>query len=264
MTRFALSHLIVVLSKFSTMLRCSGGAFGTVRHTTRVSSGTLGQNAVTSRRMNTLLAVLAIAPFLALVGCCPHELTSPQAVNVDPLFSAVVPQDRSTLLPLFPNASEVIAAGGRHKDGYPAADGILDWVQQRYPEDRYGYLVVTADVYLVRSPAEAERFFDFEWRKRWWKPDLSKFTLRGTGENRCVISYYRRPRYGSDVPFSCSHSTDHDSFVTFLKGRVIVTIEQRSDGTDPAAKERLIREVAQLLTSSTSSVASDPTTRRSH
>jgi hypothetical protein len=187
-----------------------------------------------------------IAALLLAAGCCPHELTAPQSVNVEPLLAARFPQDRATILPLFPDAAEVIVSAGRHRDGYRNPSGIVEWVRLREPADRYEYLALTADVYLFRSEPDAAAEFD-HWPDTWWRPDRGKFTTRGTPGNRCVISYLSRPRYGADVPFSCDHGTAYDSFVTFQKGRLVVTITQRSESTDPSIKERWIKHLAEIL-----------------
>ena len=139
---------------------------------------------------------------------------------------------------------------------------MTEWIQLRRAGDAYNFLGLTADLQLFGSADDAQRSFDIGWPARWGGADLSKFTIRGADNNRCVISYFSRPRYGADVPFSCSHESSYRSFVTFLKGRLVITITQRSESPDPAPKEQMIRHLTQTLTRGVPFVNPASTTRR--
>jgi hypothetical protein len=194
---------------------------------------------------------LAIAAGAISCGCCPSATTSPQVINTAPLEAADVPPDIASILPLFPERTETIVSGGRHRDGSLDPGDMIEWVRLTHWVG-WGVPGLDVEVRLYRSEDSAHRDFH-----EWLDAAHWKYALRGVRGNLCAVSDWERSRVGADAPFSCAHGLP-SSFVSFQKGRVVVFIGETSPEPNSGRKEAVIARLATILSRGSGAPTTSP------
>lgn len=177
-----------------------------------------------------MLSILAV-----LLSACCGEIRYSQDVDVDPLYELPVPlvQSKDDLAEL-----DIFDRMTPYPYGY-----LGEWIggeTSKHP-DLYG-VKVNLDVHP--DSQSAANSFIYECQNPLFR-DSSKIEYGGDGENQYCISYVKEIRGSVDT--FCMSTGKYVSFVVFLKGNLVIIIQEEITGKVSTAKDDVIELLAQEL-----------------
>jgi hypothetical protein len=169
---------------------------------------------------------------MSLSACC-GPIKSMQEVDVSPLLNAKIPEDAMT-------ASDIFDV--KVFDSY---DGLIEkgeWMGLGENADLGGIVVYFRFVNALNSSANN---FIWECEHAWGWGTTDDFIFGGSTDNQFCASYVNETRSTPDA--FCMPTGEYESFVVLQKGKLIITIRERSLDKHSQAKSKAISILAQSI-----------------
>jgi len=168
-------------------------------------------------------------------GCCPSQVSS-QSVNTAPLARARVPADPEGVLSEFPPPF-------KHYAWQCPGDPLERDVTYAYDGSGLSMLVV-----VDRYGGEADAATAFERALRPTEYRRHKWSVRGSGDDRCAVSDWVRVREKPDVAqglLMCYHAAP--SSEVLFQGKLLVHLDETVNDPAESGKDAFIAWLAGVL-----------------